>query len=146
MTCVIFIALCNSQILKTFFIWCECKMFSCVSTILKRLTRIRKMKFFRWKIELAQSLPCAKMCNFGNFHFLKWVQSNAKFIFATGLHAANFGQIRFFIQWYHYCQFIISRNYILLLAWQNYWMLIGWEAYNYFVNGTTVQLMIFQNK
>jgi hypothetical protein len=30
-----------------------------------------------------------------------------------------------------------------LLAWQNYWMLIGWEEYNYFINCTAVQLMIF---
>jgi hypothetical protein len=32
---------------------------------------------------------------------------------------------------------------LLLLAWQNYWMLIGWEEYNYFINCTAVQLMIF---
>jgi hypothetical protein len=32
---------------------------------------------------------------------------------------------------------------MLLLAWQNYWMLIGWEEYNYFINCTAVQLMIF---
>jgi hypothetical protein len=32
---------------------------------------------------------------------------------------------------------------VLLLAWQNYWMLIGWEEYNYFINCTAVQLMIF---
>ena len=31
----------------------------------------------------------------------------------------------------------------LLLAWQNYWMLIGWGEYNYFINCTAVQLMIF---
>jgi hypothetical protein len=30
-----------------------------------------------------------------------------------------------------------------LLAWQNYWVLIGWEEYNYFINCTAVQLMIF---
>jgi hypothetical protein len=31
----------------------------------------------------------------------------------------------------------------LFLAWQNYSMLIGWEEYNYFINCTAVQLMIF---
>ena len=31
----------------------------------------------------------------------------------------------------------------LLYAWQNYCILIGWEDYNYFINRTAVQLMIF---
>jgi hypothetical protein len=35
---------------------------------------------------------------------------------------------------------------IILLAWQNYRMLIGWEEYNYFINCTAVQLMIFLPK
>ena len=36
-----------------------------------------------------------------------------------------------------------NKLHALLLAWQNYWMLIGWEEYNYFINCTAVQLMIF---
>jgi hypothetical protein len=43
----------------------------------------------------------------------------------------------------HCAQTLCFNSLYLLLAWQNYWMLIGWEEYNYFINCTAVQLMIF---